>query len=100
MHYTQLGPFAQISRLTLGGGGLGQIWGKTSPREVHATIHGAIDAGINLIDTAPSYLNCEREISAAFAGKLPGGVAPGAGVAVPAPAIARRTGATRNLISA
>lgn len=74
MHYTQLGPFSQISRLTLGGGGLGQIWGKTSPREVHATIHGAIDAGINLIDTAPSYLNCEREISAAFAGKLPGGV--------------------------
>ena len=74
MHYSQLGPFAQISRLTLGGGGLGQIWGETSPREVHATIQGAIDAGINLIDTAPSYLNCEREISAAFAGKLPSGV--------------------------
>ena len=74
MHYTQLGPFAQISRLTLGGGGLGQIWGKTSSEEVHATIRGAIDAGINLIDTAPSYLNCEREISAAFAGKLPSGV--------------------------
>lgn len=74
MHYTTLGPLTQISRLTLGGGGLGQIWGETTPEEVHATIHGAIDAGINLIDTAPSYLNCEREISKAFAGKLPSGV--------------------------
>lgn len=74
MHYTTLGPFAQISRLTLGGGGLGQIWGQTSPEEVQAAIRSAIDAGINLIDTAPSYLNCEREISTAFAGKLPDGV--------------------------
>ena len=74
MHYTTLGPFAQISRLTLGGGGLGQIWGETTSEEVHATIHGAIDAGINLIDTAPSYRNCEREISEAFGGKLPRGV--------------------------
>ena len=74
MHYTTLGPFAHISRLTLGGGGLGQIWGETTHEEVHATIHGAIDAGINLIDTAPSYLNCEREISKAFAGNLPTGI--------------------------
>ena len=74
MQYTRLGTFSQISRLTLGGGGLGQIWGKTTPEEAQATIHAAIDAGINLIDTAPSYLNCEREISAAFDGKLPSGV--------------------------
>lgn len=74
MQYTTLGPLAQISRLTLGGGGLGQIWGETNPEEVHATIHGAMDAGINLIDTAPSYLHCEREIAAVFAGKLPLGV--------------------------
>ena len=32
MHYTTLGPLAQISRLTLGGGGLGQIWGETTPQ--------------------------------------------------------------------
>ena len=74
MHYTTLGPFAEISRLTLGGGGLGQIWGETTSEEVRATIHEAIDAGINLIDTAPSYLNCEREISEVFAGTLPRGV--------------------------
>ena len=54
MHYATLGPFAQISRLTLGGGGLGQIWGQTSSEEVQAAIRLAIDAGINLIDTAPS----------------------------------------------
>ena len=74
MHYTTLGPFAQVSRLTLGGGGLGQLWGETTPEEVRAAIHGAIDAGINLIDTAPSYLNCEREISKAFGGRLPSDV--------------------------
>ena len=74
MQYATLGPFAHISRLTLGGGGLGQIWGETNSEEAHATIHGAIDAGINLIDTAPSYLHCEREIAAAFGGTLPSGV--------------------------
>ena len=74
MHYTTLGPFAHVSRLTLGGGGLGQAWGETSSEEVQATLHGAIDAGINLIDTAPMYLECEREIAAAFGGKLPVGV--------------------------
>lgn len=74
MHYTTLGPFAQVSRLTLGGGGLGQVWGETSSKEVQATLHAAIDAGINLIDTAPMYLECEREIAAAFGGRLPAGV--------------------------
>ena len=74
MHYVTLGPFSQISRLTLGGGGLGQIWGETSSEEARATLQWAINAGINLIDTAPSYLHCEREISQAFAGKLPAGV--------------------------
>jgi aryl-alcohol dehydrogenase-like predicted oxidoreductase len=74
MHYTTLGPFNHISRLTLGGGGLGQIWGETNSQQAHATLHAAIDAGITLIDTAPSYLHCEREVSEAFSGKLPAGV--------------------------
>ena len=74
MQYTTLGPFAHVSRLTLGGGGLGQIWGETSPDEAQATLHAAIDAGITLIDTAPMYRECEREIAAAFGGKLPAGV--------------------------
>ena len=74
MHCTTLGPFAEVSRLSLGGGGLGQVWGETSPEEARATLHAAIDAGINLIDTAPMYGECEREIAAAFGGKLPAGV--------------------------
>ena len=55
MRQTSLDPFDGISRLTLGGGGLGQIWGQTSSEEAVATVHAAIDAGITLIDTAPMY---------------------------------------------
>jgi aryl-alcohol dehydrogenase-like predicted oxidoreductase len=74
MRVQQLGPFADISRLTLGGGGLGQLWGETSPEEARATVHAALDAGINLIDTAPSYRLCEQVIAETFAGALPAGV--------------------------
>ena len=69
-----LGPFANISRLTLGGGGLGQIWGETNPDEATATVHAALDAGINLIDTAPMYHLCEQVIADTFGGALPEGV--------------------------
>jgi aryl-alcohol dehydrogenase-like predicted oxidoreductase len=74
MRVQQLGPFADISRLTLGGGGLGQLWGETSPEEARATVHAALDAGINLIDTAPSYRLCEQVIAETCAGALPAGV--------------------------
>lgn len=63
-----------VSRLTLGGGGLGAIWGETSADEAVKTLHAAIDAGIDLIDTAPSYGNCEAVIASAFGGILPAGV--------------------------
>lgn len=74
MRYTQLGPFDKISRLTLGGAGLGEVWGETSRAEALATIADAIDAGINLIDAAPRYRNCEAVIGEAFAGRIPEGV--------------------------
>lgn len=74
MRQTSLDPFDGISRLTLGGGGLGQIWGQTSSEEAVATVHAAIDAGITLIDTAPMYRHCEAVIAQAFGGALPGGV--------------------------
>jgi aryl-alcohol dehydrogenase-like predicted oxidoreductase len=74
MRVQQLGPFADISRLVLGGGGLGQLWGETSPREATATVHAALGAGINMIDTAPSYRLCEQVIAETFAGKLPADV--------------------------
>src|SRR3954464_9101170 len=69
-----LGPFAAVSRLTLGGGGLGLIWGESTEAEAIATVHAAMDAGINLIDTAPMYGECEVIIGSAFEGALPPGV--------------------------
>jgi len=74
MQTRALGPFADVSRLTLGGGGLGELWGATTPGEAVATLTEAVEAGINLIDTAPLYRNCEQVIGAAWGGKVPDGV--------------------------
>jgi aryl-alcohol dehydrogenase-like predicted oxidoreductase len=71
MRYSQLGSFGAVSRLTLGGGGLGSLWGETTAEEAIATIHAALDAGIDLIDTAPSYRDCEAVIGQAFSGAPP-----------------------------
>ena len=71
MKTVPLGPFKNVSRLTLGGGGIGQGWGETSRDEAMATIRLAIDRGITLLDTAPLYRNCEAIIGETFGGKLP-----------------------------
>jgi aryl-alcohol dehydrogenase-like predicted oxidoreductase len=71
--FGRLGP---VSVLTLGGGGLGMVWGETTFDECVATVHDAVAAGINLIDLAPSYGNgkAEEVVGAAFDGRLPAGV--------------------------
>jgi aryl-alcohol dehydrogenase-like predicted oxidoreductase len=74
VRYQQLGPLKTVSRLALGGGGLGQGWGETTQGEAIATIDAALAAGINLIDTAPMYRFCESVVADAFQGKLPAGV--------------------------
>jgi aryl-alcohol dehydrogenase-like predicted oxidoreductase len=74
MRTTRLGPFDGVSRLTLGGGGLGQIWGQSNDDEAIATVRAAVDAGITLVDTAPMYGSCETVIARAFGGRLPAGV--------------------------
>jgi aryl-alcohol dehydrogenase-like predicted oxidoreductase len=74
MRTTQLGPFDGVSRLSLGGGGLGQVWGRSSSDEAVATVRAALDAGITLIDTAPMYRSCEAVIAASFGGRLPADV--------------------------
>jgi aryl-alcohol dehydrogenase-like predicted oxidoreductase len=74
MQTTTLGPLDGVSRLTLGGGGLGRLWGETTLDEAVATIHAALDAGITLIDTAPSYRECEQVIGETFRGALPADV--------------------------
>ena len=48
-------PFGNISALTLGGGGLGQVWGETSREEAVATVNLAIEKGITHLDVAPMY---------------------------------------------
>jgi aryl-alcohol dehydrogenase-like predicted oxidoreductase len=74
MRTNTLGPLGQVSQLTLGGGGIGQIWGETSREEAQATLAAAIDGGIDLLDAAPGYRNCETFIGETFAGRLPVGV--------------------------
>jgi aryl-alcohol dehydrogenase-like predicted oxidoreductase len=74
MKKNAFGPLGQVSALTLGGGGIGQIWGANSREECIATIHAAVDAGIDLLDTAPMYRNCEAIVGETFGGKLPNGM--------------------------
>ena len=72
-HFGRLG---EISALTLGGGGTGQVWGLTTQEEAVATVREAVEAGITCLDVAPSYGNgqAERGIGEAFGGRLPEGV--------------------------
>src|SRR5215472_15414847 len=74
MKKATLGPLGPVSRLTLGGGGIGQIWGETTREEAEATLRAAVDGGITLLDAAPLYRNCETFIGETFGGRLPAGV--------------------------
>lgn len=90
MERRTLGKVGEVSVLTLGGGGLGQVWGPTSREEATATVREAVDAGINLLDVAPGYGDgeAERVVGEAFGGSLPAGVrvATKCGLGNPAPA--------------
>ncbi|CDO59589.1 Aldo/keto reductase [Candidatus Phaeomarinobacter ectocarpi] len=76
MQTRQLGTLWPVSTLTLGGGGLGQLWGETTRDEAVATVRAAVDAGITLLDMAPAYGRGEAEtvVAEAFEGRLPEGV--------------------------
>ena len=76
MQQRALGPLGPVSALSLGGGGLGHLWGETSRAECVATAKAAVDAGITLLDMAPRYGEGEAEsvIGEAFGGRLPDGV--------------------------
>jgi aryl-alcohol dehydrogenase-like predicted oxidoreductase len=76
MESRTFGALGQVSALTLGGGGIAQIWGATTREECIATVHAAIEAGIDWLDVAPSYGagEAERVVGEAFAGALPAGV--------------------------
>ena len=70
------GQLGDISALTLGGGGIGQVWGPTTRDEAMATVRAAWEAGITWFDVAPSYGPGEAEVvlGEAFGGRLPPGV--------------------------
>ena len=76
MQTRMLGRLWPVSELTLGGGGVGQLWGATTREECIATVHTAVERGITLFDMAPAYGNGEAEsvVGAAFEGRLPAGV--------------------------
>jgi len=70
------GSLPPVSTLTLGGGGLGMLWGPTTFDECVATVHEAVAAGVNLFDLAPRYGDgkAEEVVGAAFGGRLPAGI--------------------------
>ncbi len=77
MRSRPFGRLGEVSALTLGGGGIGQVWGRVDRAEAVATLRAAVDAGITLIDLAPSYgaeSEAEQVFGAAFEGRLPAGV--------------------------
>src|SRR4051794_15980748 len=76
METRRLGGLWPVSALTLGGGGIGQVWGPTTREESVATVRTAVDAGVTLLDVAPSYGDgeAERVVGEAFDGRLPAGV--------------------------
>ncbi len=76
METRRLGGLWPVSAMTLGGGGIGQVWGETSRDESVATVRAAVDGGISLIDVAPGYGDGEAEVvvGRAFEGGLPNGV--------------------------
>ncbi|HEY6692950.1 MAG TPA: aldo/keto reductase [Solirubrobacteraceae bacterium] len=43
-----------MSALTLGGGGVGNVWGPVDRAEAVATVRAAVDAGSTMIDVAPT----------------------------------------------
>lgn len=70
-HATIAGTGLNVSRIALGTWAIGGwMWGGTDEKESIATIHTALDQGVNLIDTAPVYGfgTSERIVGKAIAG--------------------------------
>ena len=61
MLFRSFKPFGSVSALTLGGGGMGQVWGETTREEAVATARLAAEQGITHFDMAPMYGRGEAE---------------------------------------
>lgn len=55
MRTRTLGRLGHVSALTLGGGGIGGVWGRTDRAEAVATARAALEAGVTMLDLAPAY---------------------------------------------
>lgn len=62
MQTRTLGGDLTVSALGLGAMGMSDLYGPSDPEEGVATIHAALDAGINLIDTGDFYRNGHNEM--------------------------------------
>jgi aryl-alcohol dehydrogenase-like predicted oxidoreductase len=73
MQQNNLGSLFEVSALTLGGGGIGQVWGETTQQEAIATVREAYAAGVTFFDMAPMYGDgeAERVMGHAFADGYP-----------------------------
>jgi aryl-alcohol dehydrogenase-like predicted oxidoreductase len=76
MQMRPFGDLGQVSALTLGGGGIGNVWGAVERDEAIATVRAAVDAGVRMIDVAPTYGPGEAElvVGEALGGRVPDGV--------------------------
>jgi aryl-alcohol dehydrogenase-like predicted oxidoreductase len=50
MQTRQFGRIGPVSALSLGGGGIAQLWGKTSQAEAIDTVREAVDRGVTFLD--------------------------------------------------
>jgi aryl-alcohol dehydrogenase-like predicted oxidoreductase len=80
METRPFGRLGDISVLSLGGGGVGGVYGTVARAEAVATVRAAVDAGMTLLDLAPTYgpgevtPEAELIVGEAFEGRLPEGV--------------------------
>lgn len=76
METRSFGRLGRVSALSLGGGGIGNVWGAVDRREAIATVRAALDAGITMLDVAPTYGpgEAERVVGEALGGSVPAGV--------------------------
>ena len=80
METRPFGRLGTVSALSFGGGGVGGVYGSVARAEAVATVRAAVDAGMTLLDLAPTYgpgeLTPEAEliVGDAFEGRLPEGL--------------------------
>jgi len=59
----------EVGVMGLGGAGLGDVYGPVTEAEAVAAVHGALDLGVNFIDTAPLYGSSEARLGVALEGR-------------------------------